>query len=118
MSELQVEYRRTTDLVPYAANARTHSAAQVAQLVASIRTFGFTNPILTDGEGGILAGHGRVLAAKELGLDEVPTIALDRLTPAQRRAYILADNQLAQNAGWDRELLTLELKALSATDID
>ena len=118
MSELQVEYRRTTDLVPYAANARTHSAAQVAQLVASIREFGFTNPILTDGEGGILAGHGRVLAAKELGMEEVPTIALDRLTPAQRRAYILADNQLAVNAGWDRELLALELKALSATDID
>ncbi|MEP7182344.1 MAG: site-specific DNA-methyltransferase [Betaproteobacteria bacterium] len=118
MSELAIVYRRTEELVPYAANARTHSAAQVEQLAASMREFGFTNPILVDGDGGVIAGHGRILAAKRLGLEVVPTIALADLTPAQRRAYVLADNQLAMNAGWDRDLLALELKALSATELD
>src|SRR5665811_2624897 len=82
-------------LIPYARNARTHSAAQVAQIAASIREFGFTNPVLVDGDRGVIAGHGRLLAARELGLTEVPTIELAHLTPAQRRAYILADNRLA-----------------------
>ncbi|GGC70877.1 hypothetical protein GCM10011504_55810 [Siccirubricoccus deserti] len=106
------------DLVPYARNARTHSAAQVAQLAASIREFGFTNPILVDGERGVIAGHGRLLAARKLGLTEVPTIELSHLTPAQRRAYVLADNRLALSAGWDEELLRIELGDLQAEGFD
>lgn len=105
-------------LVPYARNARTHSDAQVAQLAASIREFGFTNPILVDGERGIIAGHGRLLAARKLGLAEVPVIELSHLTPAQRRAYVLADNKLALNAGWDDDLLRLELADLRSEGFD
>ena len=89
-----------TDLVPYARNARTHSDAQVAQIAASITEFGFCNPILTQGRQ-VVAGHGRLLAARKLGLPEVPTIDLAHLTKTQARAYVLADNQLAMNAGWD-----------------
>src|SRR3954452_19762947 len=88
------------DLVPYARHARTHSDAQVAQIAASIREFGFTNPVPVDGDRGVIAGHGRLLAARKLGLTEVPTIELSHLTPAQKRAYILADNRLALSAGW------------------
>src|SRR5690242_7924209 len=117
MSDLQVRYRPLADLAPYLNNARTHSPAQIEQLAASVKAFGFTNPILIDSEGGILAGHGRVLAAKALGLTQVPTIELAQLSPAQRRAYVLADNQLALNAGWDRDLLALELRAIATTDI-
>jgi DNA modification methylase len=106
------------DLVPYARNARTHSEAQVVQLAASIREFGFTNPILVDGERGIIAGHGRLLAARKLGLTEVPTIELSHLTPAQRRAYVLADNRLALSAGWDEDLLRIELGDLQAEGFD
>src|SRR4051812_45671770 len=106
------------ELIPYARNARTHSAAQVAQLAASIREFGFTNPILVDGERGVIAGHGRLLAARKLGLTEVPTIELSHLTPAQRRAYILADNRLALSAGWDDDLLRIELGGLQAEGFD
>ncbi|WP_232481068.1 ParB/Srx family N-terminal domain-containing protein [Roseomonas sp. KE2513] len=84
-----------SELIPYARNARTHSSAQVAQIAASIREFGFTNPILVDGERGVIAGHGRLLAARQLGMTEVPTLELSHLTPVQRRAYILADNRLA-----------------------
>lgn len=109
---------RVADLVPYARNARTHSDAQVAQLAASIREFGFTNPILVDGERGIIAGHGRLLAARKLGLAEVPVIELAHLTPAQRRAYVLADNKLAMNAGWDDDLLRLELADLRSEGFD
>ncbi len=105
-------------LIPYARNARTHSDAQVAQLAASIREFGFTNPILVDGERGIIAGHGRLLAARKLGLAEVPVIELSHLTPAQRRAYVLADNKLALNAGWDDDLLRLELADLRSEGFD
>jgi hypothetical protein len=105
-------------LIPYERNARTHSPEQVAQLVASIQEFGFTNPILVDGNDGILAGHGRLAAAKIMGLAEVPVIVLDHLSPAQRRAYILADNQLALNAGWDKEMLQQEVIALSLEDFD
>ena len=106
------------ELVPYARNARTHSDAQVAQLAASIREFGFTNPILVDGERGVIAGHGRLLAARKLGLTEVPTIELSHLTPAQRRAYVLADNRLALSAGWDDDMLRVELGDLQAEGFD
>jgi DNA modification methylase len=114
--KLEVVYRKTSDLIGYARNARTHSEAQVAQIAASIREFGFTNPILLDGNDGILAGHGRVAAARLLGLAEVPTIDLAHLTETQRRAYILADNKLALNAGWDAALLKLELDELQELD--
>ena len=106
------------DLVPYARNARTHSEAQVAQIAASIREFGFTNPILVDGDRGVIAGHGRLLAARKLGLTEVPTIELSHLSPAQRRAYVLADNRLALSAGWDDDMLRLELGELQLEGFD
>ena len=106
------------DLIPYARNARTHTDAQVAQIAASIREFGWTNPVLVDGERGIIAGHGRVLAARKLGIDEVPCIELAHLTEAQKRAYILADNKLALNAGWENELLALELGELRDDGFD
>ena len=105
-------------LVPYARNARTHSAAQVAQIAASIVEFGFTNPILVDSADGIVAGHGRLLAARKLGLAEVPVIVLDHLSPTQRRAFVIADNRLSDLAGWDDELLKLELAALDADGFD
>ena len=109
---------RVADLVPYARNARTHSDAQVAQIAASIREFGFTNPILVDGERGVIAGHGRLLAARKLGMTEVPTLELSHLSVAQRRAYVLADNRLALSAGWDDEMLRLELGDLRAEGFD
>ena len=105
-------------LVPYERNARTHSPEQVAQIVASIREFGFTAPILVDAKDGILAGHGRLEAAKDLGMAEVPVVVLDHLTPAQKRAYVLADNKLALNAGWDMSLLQQEVMALNLEDFD
>jgi hypothetical protein len=105
-------------LIPYERNARTHSPEQVAQIAASIQEFGFTNPILVDSDDGILAGHGRLAAAKDLAMDQVPVIVLDHLTPAQRRAYVLADNKLTLNAGWDEELLKMELAALNLADFD
>jgi len=105
-------------LVPYERNARTHSPEQIAQIAASIQEFGFTNPILVDGKDGIIAGHGRLAAAKDLGLTEVPVVVLDHLTPTQRRAYVLADNKLALNAGWDEELLAGELRALKGVEFD
>lgn len=116
--ELIVKNISVVDLIPYARNARTHSAEQVAQIAASIREFGFTNPVLVDGENGIIAGHGRVLAAQKLGMDEVPTIALPHLTNTQKKAYILADNKLALNAGWDEEMLALELTELDLEDFN
>ena len=114
----RVERRRTATLVPYARNARTHSDAQVAQIAASIREWGWTVPVLVDESGTIIAGHGRVLAAQSLGLDEVPVMVAEGWTDAQRRAYVLADNRLALNAGWDAELLKLELADLKAADFD
>jgi hypothetical protein len=105
-------------LIPYARNPRTHSGAQVAQIVASIRVFGFNNPILVDTKAGIIAGHGRLLAARKLQLKEVPVIVLDHLSETQKRAYIIADNQLALNAGWDDEMLRSELAALQNDDFD
>ena len=105
-------------LVPYERNARTHSPEQVAQIAASIAEFGFTNPILVASDAGIIAGHGRLEAAKQLGLAEVPVVVLDHLSDAQRRAYVLADNQLALNAGWDADLLRIELQELEAQEFD
>ena len=110
--------RKVEDLISYARNSRTHSDAQVAQIAASVREFGWTNPVLVDGENGIIAGHGRVLAARKLGMDEVPCIELAGLSDTQRRAYIIADNKLALNGGWDDELLALELGELHAADFD
>lgn len=110
--DLKVVYRAVSELIPYARNARTHSDEQVARIAASIKEFGWTNPILIDGENGIIAGHGRVLAARKLGLEKVPTIELSGLTEAQKRAYILADNRLALDAGWDEEMLKLEFAEL------
>ena len=105
-------------LIPYARNSRTHSDEQVAQIAASIREFGFTNPVLIDGQDGIIAGHGRVLGARKLGLDSVPCVRLDHLTETQKRAYIIADNKLALNAGWDEEMLALEFEELRGDDFD
>lgn len=116
--ELAVQYRNIDSLIPYINNARTHSDEQVAQIAASIKEFGWTNPVLVDGDNGIIAGHGRVLAARKLEATEIPVIELQGLSEAQRRAYILADNRLAQNAGWDRDLLALELTELDNADFD
>ena len=110
--------RKVEDLIPYARNSRTHSDAQVAQIAASVREFGWTNPVLVDGENGIIAGHGRVLAARKLGMDEVPCIELAGLSDTQRRAYIIADNKLALNAGWDDELLAIEFAELADAGFD
>jgi DNA modification methylase len=112
MDELQIAWRPLGELIPYARNPRTHSDAQVTQIAASIREFGWTNPVLIDGDNGVIAGHGRVLAARKLGLERVPVIELAHMSEAQKRAYVLADNQLALNAGWDDELLRLELADL------
>jgi DNA modification methylase len=114
----RIEHWQIEKLIPYARNPRTHSDAQVAQIAASIATFGFNNPILVDTKAGIIAGHGRLLAARKLQLAEVPVIVLDHLTEAQKRAYILADNQLALNAGWDDTLLAAELAALQREDFN
>lgn len=107
-----------TDLIPYANNSRTHSDEQVAQIAASIKEFGFTNPVLVDAAGGIIAGHGRVMASRKLGLSHVPCIVLSGLSKAQIKAYIIADNKLALNAGWDDELLRVELAELKDLDFD
>ena len=108
----------TENLIPYARNARTHSDAQVAQIAASIQEFGWTNPVLIDGENGIIAGHGRVLAARKLGIEKIPCIELSHLTKAQKQAYILADNKLAMNAGWDMALLATELLELDSLNFN
>ena len=115
---LKIEQRAIEALIPYARNSRTHSDAQVAQIAASIREFGFTNPVLVDKDGGIIAGHGRVMAARKLGLKDVPCIALGHLTASQRKAYIIADNRLALNAGWDEELLAVEFADLKDAGFD
>jgi len=116
MVELNIEYLPLGSLRPYPRNARTHSRKQIRQIADSIATFGFTNPILVDRNGMILAGHGRVEAARQLGMDRLPCVRLETMTEAQKRAYVLADNKLALNAGWDEELLALELKELTALD--
>jgi ParB-like chromosome segregation protein Spo0J len=106
------------DLTPYANNSRTHSDDQIAEVARSISEFGFTNPILIDEAGGIIAGHGRLLAARQVGMAEVPTITLHGLTPEQAKAYVIADNQLALNSGWDLDMLKVEIEALQELDFD
>lgn len=115
---LEIEYRDQSGLIPYANNSRTHSDDQVSQVAASIKEFGFTNPILIDEKGGIIAGHGRLMAAKKLGLEKVPTITLAGLSEAQKKAYVIADNKLALNAGWDTTALTAELERLQELDFN
>ena len=115
---LEVKYRKAVDLIPYINNSRTHSEEQINQVAASIKEFGFTNPILLDDSGGIIAGHGRLLAAKKLSLSEVPTITLSNLSEAQKKAYVIADNKLALNAGWDDEMLKLEITQLDEMEFD
>ena len=115
---IQITYKPIQDLIPYARNSRTHSDAQVAQIAASIREFGWTNPILLDGENGIIAGHGRLLAAQKLGETQVPTIELSHMTEAQKRAYVIADNKLALNAGWDDAMLVAEFEDLKDAGFD
>lgn len=107
-----------SSLIPYARNSRTHSDAQVNKIAASIKEFGFLNPVIVDGDNGIIAGHGRILAALKLGLAQVPTVEAAHLSEAQKRAYIIADNRLALDAGWDDEILKVELADLDALDFD
>lgn len=115
---MEIKYKKISELTPYTNNARTHSDEQVDQIVASIKEFGFTNPLLIDEKGEIIAGHGRLAAAKKLNMDEVPTIELKGLSEAQKRAYVIADNKLALSAGWDEDLLKLELIALDEANFD
>ena len=115
---MKLEHLQLDALIPFAKNSRTHSGDQVAQIAASIKEFGFTNPVLIDNDGGIIAGHGRVMAARKLKLKEVPCIRLGHLTDAQKRAYVIADNKLALNAGWDDEMLKLELGDLKELNFD
>jgi ParB-like chromosome segregation protein Spo0J len=118
MNKIEVVYKNIDELIPYINNSRTHSDAQVAQIAASIKEFGWTNPVLMDGDNGIIAGHGRVLAARKLGQTEIPVIELEHLNDVQKRAYIIADNKLALNAGWDEDLLALELKDIENLGFD
>ena len=115
---IKVEQRKVSALIPFARNSRTHSDEQVAQIAASIREFGWTNPILIDGNDGIIAGHGRLAAARKLGMADLPVIVLDHLTDAQKRALVIADNKLAMNAGWDTELLSSEIEGLGGEGFD
>ena len=118
MQALDIRYQAVSSLRPRASNARTHSAKQIRQIADSIRQFGFTNPVLVDAENVIIAGHGRVAAARAIGLETVPTVCLDGLSAAEIRAYVIADNRLAENAGWDREILAIELQNLAELDLD
>jgi len=113
----EIKWELLDKLIPYAKNARTHSDEQVAQIAGSIKEFGFNNPVLVDKEGSIIAGHGRLMAARKLGMDKVPVVELQHLTEAQRKAYVLADNRIALNSGWDTSMLSLELQDLK-DDID
>lgn len=115
---MKIEQIETEKLIPYARNSRTHSDEQIAQIMASIKEFGFTNPVLVDEDGGIIAGHGRTVAAQRLQMKTVPCIRLTHLTPAQKKAYVIADNKLALNAGWDDEMLKVELGELREEDFD
>ena len=115
---MKIENIALDALIPYARNSRTHSDAQVAQVAASIVEFGFTNPVLIDAQGGIIAGHGRVMAARKLAMDKVPCIRLGHLSEAQKRAYVIAGNKLAANAGWDEQMLALEFKDLQDMGFD
>ncbi len=118
MKQINITYRPIEQLRPRANNARTHSDGQIIQIAKSIEHFGFTNPILIDKKGKIIAGHGRVQAARRLGLHSLPTVSLSDMTESQIRAYVIADNRLAEKAGWDRELLGIELQYLASLEID
>lgn len=118
MSDLSIDMESVDALIPYAGNSRTHSDEQVAQIAASIKEFGWTNPILIDGDNVIIAGHGRLLAARKLGMEKVPIICIDHLTKAQQKALVIADNQLATNAGWDMDMLKAEIEGLNLEDFD
>lgn len=118
MAKNELEHLPTADLIPYARNARLHSDAQISKIAGSLREFGFCNPVLIDSQDGIIAGHGRVLAALKLGMETVPCLRLDHLSDIQRRAYILADNRLALDASWDEDMLALELSALEIEGFD
>jgi ParB-like chromosome segregation protein Spo0J len=115
-SDLSVAYKPIASLKPYSSNARTHTKHQIRQIADSITAFGYTNPILIDNDDTIVAGHGRLLAAELLGMEEVPTIRLETLTQSQIRAYVLADNKLTENAGWDKSILAIELEHLLTID--
>ena len=115
---MKITQKLVTELIPYVNNSRTHSDEQVAQIAASIKEFGWTNPILVDGDNGIIAGHGRLMAARKLGYKEVPTIELADLTETQKKAYIIADNRLALNAGWDNDMLKIEFDQLAELGFD
>ncbi len=118
MKHYKHEVRNISDLIPYINNSRTHSDDQILQVAASIKEFGFTNPVLVDEQGGVIAGHGRVMAAKKLGIEQVPCVVLDGLTEAQKKAYVIADNQLALNAGWDLDMLRGEVIHLKELEFD
>ena len=115
---MEIVYKKVNELIPYINNSRTHSEEQVNQICASINEFGFTNPLLIDEKDSIIAGHGRLMASKKLGMEEVPCIVLEGLTEAQKKAYIIADNKMALNAGWDFNLLSLELENLKELDFN
>ncbi|MCM1512527.1 MAG: ParB/Srx family N-terminal domain-containing protein [Oxalobacter formigenes] len=117
-NQLKVQYVQTEKLVPYVNNARVHDEHQINQIAASIKEFGFNNPILTDGDNGVVAGHGRLYAALKLGLEKVPVIELSHLTPSKKKAYILADNRIAENARWDHDLLKIEAEDIKLEGID
>lgn len=118
MNKMKIEYKPTADLIPYARNSRTHTDAQVNQIASSIREFGFRVPVLVSGDNTIIAGHGRVLAALKLGMDEIPTVDGSDMDDIQRRMYVIADNKIALNAGWDEEVLMLEIEDLRSLGAD
>ena len=118
MEKLQVVYRKTDDLIPYARNARVHDEAQITKLAASIKEFGFTLPILIDKKNGVICGHGRLLGAKKVGLDEIPCVVCDGWEDAKKRAYILADNRLTQDSYWDYDMLKIEVEDLKSQGFD
>jgi len=118
MNDIRIINKSLEELIPYAMNSRTHSDSQISQIAASIKEFGFLNPVIIDNKNGIIAGHGRVMAAKKLGLDQVPTIEAGHLTDAQRKAYIIADNKIALNSDWDDQILKIELEHLTELDFD
>ncbi|WP_323085397.1 site-specific DNA-methyltransferase [Providencia alcalifaciens] len=118
MADIDFKYSDIDSLIPYAMNSRTHSDEQIAQIAASIREFGFLTPVLIDSSGNLIAGHGRLLASRKLGLKQIPSVVADGLTEAQRKAYVIADNKLALNAGWDEDLLRVELQSLLDMDFD
>lgn len=118
MKKQQIVYKKIDDLIPYARNSRTHSEEQINHLASLIKEFGFRGAILVDGENGIITGHGRVMACKKLGMTEIPTVDGSDMTPAQRKAYIIADNKVALGAGWDIQMLNLELEELEGEGFD